>query len=215
MHRLTGQRVDMVGHSQGGLMPRWAIKYWPSVRSVLDDFVMLAAPNHGTLTAGRPTPGVPRPESFFQMAPGSNFVRALNGGDETPGRVSYSSLYTRFDELVQPTAPVPTAALDWRHEGANTRNLAIQQKCPGRVVEHVGIATTDAAAFALVLDALEHRGPVNPARVPDSVCRSASFIRGRSLGGLLSAWRFSMSKGLPRWHLAWREPRLRSYARHS
>lgn len=172
----------MVGHSQGGLMPRWAIKYWPSVRTELDPFVMLAAPNHGTLTAGRPTPGVPRPESFFQ--------------------------------LVQPAAPVPTAALDWNGEGPDTRNLAIQRKCPGRFVDHVGIATTDAVSFALVVDALEHRGPVNPARVPASVCRRASYIRGGALGGLFSAWRFSMSKGLPRWHLAWREPRLRPYARH-
>jgi triacylglycerol esterase/lipase EstA (alpha/beta hydrolase family) len=214
IHRLTGRKVDMVGHSQGGLMPRWAIKYWPSVRSELDDFVMLAAPNHGTLTAARPTPSVARPESFFQMAPGSNFVRTLNAGDETPGRISYSSLYSLFDELVQPAAPVPTAALDWKHEGPNTRNLAIQRKCPGRLVDHVGIATTDAVAFALVVDALEHRGPVNPARVPNSVCRRASYIRGGLLGGLLSAWRFSMSKGLPRWHFAWREPILRPYARH-
>jgi hypothetical protein len=97
---------------------------------------------------------------------------------------------------------------------ASLASVAAQRKCPDRLVGHVGIATTDAGAFALVVDALEHRGRVNPARAPNSVCRGPSYIRGGLLGGLLSAWRFSMWKGLPRWHVAWREPTLRPYARH-
>jgi triacylglycerol esterase/lipase EstA (alpha/beta hydrolase family) len=30
MHRKTGEKVDVLGHSQGGLQPRWAIRFFPS-----------------------------------------------------------------------------------------------------------------------------------------------------------------------------------------
>ena len=34
MHAATGRKVAaMIGHSQDGLTPRWAIKFWPSARA--------------------------------------------------------------------------------------------------------------------------------------------------------------------------------------
>lgn len=158
MHDLTGRAVDMAGHSQGGLMPRWALKYWPSVNAIVDDFVMLASPNHGTAVAGSGAPTFQMPEAFWQMQQGSAFVTTLNDGDESPGDVSYTSIYTATDELVQPSyGPDATAMLA---QADNVTNLLIQDACP-RVVDHLTIGTTDRAAFALTLAAFEQDGPLD------------------------------------------------------
>ncbi|HVM41537.1 MAG TPA: lipase, partial [Acidimicrobiia bacterium] len=168
---LTGEQVDVMGHSQGGLQPRWAVKWWPDVRAAVDDLVMLGTPNHGTAPAqgvglfGRCHP------SCWQMAPGSAFLEALNRDDETPGDVSYTSVYSLNDELVQPAYPEATAALD----GAS--NVLMQELCPGRPVEHVQLVG-DAAVAAVVLDALTGAGPFNRSRFTISACAGTWFADG-------------------------------------
>lgn len=184
IHRRTGQQVDMVGHSQGATMPRWALKFWPSARAAVDDFVMLAGPNHGTTLAdGADTSPTPLYPALYQFDPGSQFVTTLNAGDETPGEIDYSSIYSRlYDELVQPDGPVPTAGLDWGHEDARTKNLAVQDVCPGRLVDHITIGTVDRLTQELVLDAPAARrarraGPHNPL----GALRRARPVRGPDL----------------------------------
>lgn len=162
MYGATGQKVNILGHSQGPLEPRWAIKWWPSLQSEVDHVVMMAAPNHGTVSADASFGCA----SCYQMRPGSNFLNALNAGDETPGPVSYVSLYSSTDELVQPAS---TAVLD----GGD--NILTQDVCPGRVVEHVQFAV-DAAVFALVMDAFTHPGQgADPSRIDKNVCLQTSF----------------------------------------
>src|SRR5687768_15159831 len=48
MSAASGEKIDVLGHSQGGLQPRWAIKWFPSGPRV-DDYISLATPNHGTV----------------------------------------------------------------------------------------------------------------------------------------------------------------------
>jgi hypothetical protein len=172
MHDLTGRNVDMAGHSQGALMPRWALKYWPSANDAVDDFVMLASPNHGTAVAGSGASPTQMPAAFWQMQQGSAFVATLNEGDESPGDVSYTSIYTVEDELVQPSyGPDATAPLA---EDANVANLLIQDACPGRVVDHLTIGTTDRAAFLLTLAAFAQDGPLDIAALDlPELCRPA------------------------------------------
>lgn len=165
IRELSGRKIDMVGHSQGGSMPRWAVKWWPSLHDQIDDFVMLAAPNHGTSSRGSlAQAGMQMPEAFWQFSPDSNFNRALNAGDETPGGISYTSIYTLFDELVQPQYPESTSGLDRDRRNPRVANILIQDICPGRPVDHLSIGLADEMVALLVLDALSNPGPADVER---------------------------------------------------
>ena len=193
MHERSGRQVDMVGHSQGASMPRWAIKYWPSVQADLDDFVAIAAPAHGTAVDSPPNPGFAalggEPPAFYQFSPSSKFVRYLNHGDETPGdSVDYTNLYSYTDELVQPAAPVPTAALDFGMDNPHVANINVQDACPGRVVDHLTIGTTDAFAMAVALDALDHPGPADLTRAGTALCSVADeYVTPSTFAGMQGA----------------------------
>jgi triacylglycerol lipase len=157
MSDATARKISVVGISQGGLQPRWAIRWWP-------DIVMLATTNHGALFADAScTPGPCLPALWQQRVAGAQFLGALNGDDETPGEISYTSIYSLTDVVIQPSVPQASAAL----EGAV--NLAVQEFCPGRPVDHAQHAY-DASVFALGLDALTHDGPLDPARVDSAAC---------------------------------------------
>jgi triacylglycerol lipase len=166
MHERTGRKVDIVGHSQGGMMPRWAVKWWPSVQARVDDYVSLAGPHHGVALADDvENSPFGAPPVAWQFDPDSEFVAALNAGDETPGDVDYTSLYSLFDTLVQPVTPVPTAALEWGQDNPKVRNVLLQDVCPARLVDHLTIGTTDRVSMELTLDALSNPGPADPARL--------------------------------------------------
>ncbi|MFP5304868.1 MAG: esterase/lipase family protein [Gammaproteobacteria bacterium] len=162
MHASTGRKIGIVGISQGGLEPRWAIRWWDDVAAAVDDLVMIATPNHGGPLANLAC-AAPCLPALWQQAEGSAFLTALNDGDETPGDISYSSIYSLTDLVIQPAAPVPTAALD------GAANVAVQDVCPGRIVDHVQHAF-DAVVWALVLDALSHPGALDATRIDPGAC---------------------------------------------
>jgi hypothetical protein len=169
MSRRAGRRVAVFGISQGGLLPRIALTYWPSLRAKVSDVIAAAGTQHGTTVGrigdcrtGKPscTPAV------FQQAAGSAFLEALNGGrrDETPGPTAWTTVRSSTDATVQPTTgPRPTSSL----HGAT--NVLIQSVCPGRQVTHIGTAL-DSVTFALIDDALTHAGPAKVSRLPAGVC---------------------------------------------
>jgi triacylglycerol lipase len=98
------------------------------------------------------------------MAAGSHFLKALDSVSETPGDVAYTQIYSRTDELVEPSTTVPLAG------GANTASIAIQSICAARVVHHAGLLS-DPVVWNLVLDALSHpTRPADAAQVPKSTC---------------------------------------------
>lgn len=225
IHAQSGRKVAMIGHSQGALMPRWALKWWPSATALVEDFVLHAGPNHGTDNAGDnpvtnamvATAGMP--ESFYQMATDSNFEEALNAGDETPGDVDYTSIYTQFDELVQPVSPVPTAALDWEMNNPKVSNILLQDVCPALLADHVTIGISDATTFLLTLDAILNDGPANIDRAggPETLCTAPALIPGVSLPPdflLRMAMLFPMEfeNGMFDPHTASEEPALKPYA---
>src|SRR3954454_17603552 len=91
----TGARmVSMVGHSQGGMMPRYYLKFLGGLTKV-DDLVGLAPSNHGTTNPGAIVAGDTFCPACDQQRAGSPFLVNLNAGDETPGSVSYTAIETR------------------------------------------------------------------------------------------------------------------------
>ena len=167
MRKRAGRDVAVFGISQGGLLPRVALTYWPSLRAQVSDVLAAAGTQHGTNTAGfsdcRRAPGcIP---AGWQQRAGSSFLKALNAQrDETPGPTAWTTVRSRDDEVVQPqTGRKPTSSL----EGAT--NVLIQSVCRGRKVTHIGTAV-DSVSFALFRDAITHRGPAKLSRIPKSVC---------------------------------------------
>ncbi len=150
-------KVSMVGHSQGGMMPRYYIKFLGGAQRV-DDLVGLVPSNHGTTIPLAPIAGTVCVACKQQVA-GSSFITNLNAGDETPGIVSYTVVTTRYDEVVTPYRSAYLAA------GPRTTNVTLQDRCPLDLVDHLGIIY-DGAALQWVQNALARSGPADPSFRP-------------------------------------------------
>ncbi|MBT3151797.1 alpha/beta fold hydrolase [Streptomyces sp. CHD11] len=160
--------TDIVGHSQGGMMPRYYLKFLGGADEV-NALVGIAPSNHGTtlggLTALLPYfPGAgdllseATPALADQVA-GSDFLTRLNaGGDTVPG-VRYTVIATRYDQVV---TPYRSAYLS----GPNVRNVLLQDLCPLDLSEHLSIGLLDRIAFHEVANALD------PARARRTTCAS-------------------------------------------
>jgi pimeloyl-ACP methyl ester carboxylesterase len=169
----AGRRIAVIGHSQGAFLVTFALRYWPDLGARVEDFVGLAGLYERGSALGSVLCADACPASAWQLRPGSRLLRAYASRHLYSGP-DYTTISTAFDEFV---VPQPDAG---RLRGA--RNLALQDVCPGRLAEH-GMITADAAAYALVLDAIEHPGPSDPARVGAAIC-TARFIPGTDVVGL-------------------------------
>jgi triacylglycerol lipase len=92
-------KVDIVAHSMGAFGVRYFLKNLGGA-AVVEDFVSLAGPNHGTTTANTPECGAL--PSCVEMRTDSPFLAQLNAGDETPGNVRYLTFWSSCDDLVIP-----------------------------------------------------------------------------------------------------------------
>ncbi|MFD4135071.1 esterase/lipase family protein [Streptomyces goshikiensis] len=161
-------KTDIVGHSQGGMMPNYYLKFLGGAPKV-NALIGLAPDNHGTTLSGltRLLPYFPGAEDLISEATpgladqiaGSAFVTKLNaGGDTVPG-VKYTVIATRYDEVV---TPYRSAFLS----GPNVHNVVLQDLCALDISEHVTIGLTDRIAWHEALNALD------PAHAERTTCAS-------------------------------------------
>ncbi len=161
--------ADIVGHSQGGMMPRHYLKFLGGADEV-NALVGIAPSNHGTTLGGLTAllPYFPGAEDLLSEATpaladqvaGSDFLTRLNaGGDTVPG-VRYTVIATRYDQVV---TPYRSAFLT----GPGVRNVLLQDLCPVDLSEHLAIALFDRIVFHEVANALD------PARAKPTTCASA------------------------------------------
>lgn len=166
----NGRKLAVIGISQGGLLPRFALTYWPDLRRKVADVVAAAGTQHGTKVSRGCSKTRPCPPASWQQTAGSNLLKAINAQpDETPGNVSYTTVRSSFDQTVRPqTGKHPTSAL----KGAS--NVLIQDVCPDRTTGHIATAT-DSVTLALFEDAMAHdgkgiKGAGKVSRLPADVC---------------------------------------------
>lgn len=167
--RATGaQQVDLVGHSEGTVMPRWYLERLGGVPNVMrwfaltplwrgtqiGGFAMLRdmgadnglSPLAISLTNAWCT-------ACTQVLTGSDLLDDLNrDGEAIPG-IEHTNVMTRYDELVWPYT-------SGRMRDGGT-NIVLQDLCPANVSEHLAVAF-DPVVHRLILNALdpEHAQPV-------------------------------------------------------
>ncbi|MBF6619941.1 MAG: alpha/beta fold hydrolase [Patulibacter sp.] len=137
--------VDIVGHSQGGLMARQYLKFEGGASEV-NRLVTLGATHHGTTLSGIGTLGATfgllgaaEPflgEAAIQQVVGSDFLATLNaGGDTVPG-VDYTVIATKYDEVTTPYQSTFLTA----GPGATVQNITIQTGCPIDFSDHLSMS---------------------------------------------------------------------------
>jgi pimeloyl-ACP methyl ester carboxylesterase len=179
MHQHAGRRISIIGHSQGGMLPRWPLRFWPDTRSMVDDQIGFAPSNHGT-TGAEFLCSISCAAADWQQSDQSEFIKALNSYKETFSGISYTEIYSHFDEIVTPNSDNTGSSSLHTGDGAIT-NVAVQDLCPADPSEHLAIGTQDKVAYDLAVDALEHPGPADPTRAAASdpaICTPFALMPG-------------------------------------
>jgi len=162
---VTGARqVDLVGHSQGGMMPNYYLKFLGGAPKV-HVFVGLAPSNHGTTLDGLVNLGnnlgilgvvnsffnVTNLPGLYEQEQGSAFQTHLFAGGDTVAGPRYVVIETDHDEVV---TPYTNAFLT----GPNVTNILLQNQCPSDPVAHIGMFD-DGVALQDTLNALGADSP--------------------------------------------------------
>jgi len=165
----TGARqVDLVGHSQGGMMPRYYMGFLGGAKYV-HQLVGIAPSNHGTEGVILPPPDlVPTPDytaagcaACADQQAGSPFMQELNSIGDTVAGPSYTVISTIHDEVV-----IPYNSQFLNGPARQVTNITIQDKCPADVFEH-DQTPNDPVVHQFVANALgQASGPADPAFQP-------------------------------------------------
>jgi triacylglycerol esterase/lipase EstA (alpha/beta hydrolase family) len=168
--KTKAKRVDIVGHSEGSLMPAYYVKFLGG-RKRVRHYIGITTLWHGTNLAGAATleqlgrsygmsAAVEQPitqycESCAEFLTGSEFLTKLRAGGLTVGKVKYTSIVTRNDELVIPyTSGIESAP--------NMTNIVVQDQCPLDQADHIAMVADPVVAQ----DMLNVLDPAHAAKVP-------------------------------------------------
>ncbi|GGN90020.1 lipase [Streptomyces albiflavescens] len=161
-------KADLVGHSQGGMMPRYYLKFLGGAPKV-NTLVGIAPDNHGATLSGLANllPYFPGAEDLLSAATpgladqiaGSEFLTKLNAGGDTVAGVHYTVIATKYDEVATPYSSQFLT-------GSDVHNVLLQNLCSVDLSEHVAIGLLDRIAFHEVANALD------PAHATATTCAS-------------------------------------------
>ncbi|RAK99726.1 putative lipase [Aspergillus ibericus CBS 121593] len=164
-------KVTVIAWSQGGLNTQWAFKYWPSTREVVEDFVAVSPDFRGTMVSTLACPwlaGTLCTPALWQQGWDTKFVHTLRGLGGDSAYVPTTTVYSSFDEVVQPMSGEQASAILQDSHGVGVSNNHLQTICAhqpaGGIYTHEGILYNP-LAWALTIDALTHAGPGDPSRL--------------------------------------------------
>jgi pimeloyl-ACP methyl ester carboxylesterase len=170
-YALAGRPIAIIGHSQGGMSMRWALRFWPDTRKLVADVVGLEPSNHGTTILASPDCALLGcPAADWDQIYESPFIQALNSGAETFAGIGYTSTFSVDDEAVHPDSGPGNCSSCLSTGAGQISNVELQSVCPHDTAGHVEGGTTDPVAYAVGIDAITHPGPADPARISRSVC---------------------------------------------
>lgn len=167
VHEVTNTPMAIISFSQGGATGRWALKYFPDTRAMVEDFIGVAASHHALIEGNLlcTIDALTCVTSFTQLSVGSKFMDALNKGGETFKGIDYTSIYTRTDDVAIPNFDEERGVSSLRTGDGNRVNIATQDVCLTNIAEHFQAITYDPVPYAIALDALQHKGTASLARV--------------------------------------------------
>ena len=166
------KKIDIVGHSEGTVMPRWWMSFMGGA-ALVDRYVMLTPLWDGTRLASTDvmlaaakalSPSMePAIDQLFdsggcgscpQFVHGSQYLADVDKVGKALGDVQYTDIVTTHDELV---VPYTSGILNAPH----VKNYVLQDLCPTDYAEHAAVAY-DPMAAQLMLNALDpaHARPV-------------------------------------------------------
>jgi triacylglycerol esterase/lipase EstA (alpha/beta hydrolase family) len=154
----TGARkVDMIGHSQGGMMPRYYLRFLGGAAKV-HTLIGLAPSNRGSdfyglvnlanllVAFGAPPVDIPECGACGDQMAGSAFLAQLNAGHDTEPGVNYVVIETTHDEIVTPYQSTFLV-------GSNVQNILLQNACSDDPVGHAGLIY-DSVVLSYIVNAL-------------------------------------------------------------
>ncbi|MGW5523049.1 esterase/lipase family protein [Gordonia sp. NPDC003950] len=162
-------KVNMVGHSQGGVSARQYIRY-DGGKDKVANLVTLGATNNGTTVLGfgylaRAINDLGLdllgPAALLigiggvQQIVGSTFLKNLNkDGEYAIGDVRYTIVGSRYDEVT-----TPYDSTFFPRGTRNTRNILLQNGCEQDISDHVALAYSP-RAVSIVLNAFDPSSPL-------------------------------------------------------
>ncbi|KAJ6063854.1 hypothetical protein N7499_012534 [Penicillium canescens] len=161
---ICNRTIGVLSWSQGGIDVQWALKYWPSTRAAVSDFMAVSADFHGTvmdILCDYPSPFCT--PAISQQGYETMFVKALRGGGGDSAYVPTTSVYSGYDAIVQ---------------------VACRGMVGGGYYSHSSVLVHP-LAFALFVDALEHEGPGRLERIDLGVVCGMSLAPGLRLDEFL------------------------------
>ncbi|MEU0503307.1 alpha/beta fold hydrolase [Nocardia sp. NPDC005998] len=154
--RLGVAKVDLIGHSEGGIMAQYLVKTHPELARGVRSVTTISSPTRGALgdlgatllNAAGVRDELPVPPAVKDLLAGSAFLNELNSGPITVPGVAYTTISSRFDPIAAfgpNLATIPEPGVD---------NYVLQNICPSSKAGHNGTVFSPTTA-ALILNALD------------------------------------------------------------
>ncbi len=168
--RTDSEKVDIIGHSQGGMMPRLYLKHLGGADKVAN-LIGLAPGTRGTSFWGflstppvRDVLAAGLGPAITDQSPGSPLLIGLNEDGGVPAGPRYTVIASQFDWIVTPweSSFLPGDGPAAR-DRSDITNIVLQDTCSENITEHMGMPFNP-AAIAQVLHVLD------PAYEVDTPC---------------------------------------------